>query len=415
MSYRAEIGFAAVLAVALVLAAVAGGRQRVAPPSYDPRTSTYLDGPYGTKAVYDVLIALGRPVARRRTPLFDLAVGSRRAPALVAVLDPAIDLQPAEVDAVREFLRRGGAILAAGDGGGIPRCAGWHVGTSGKFLLDSIAVRAPPDLVLPPTAYYLAPDTTSAATPEARKRRLIATASSGCRRFVPAATDTLLTRSDGRPVALRLTYPGGGRLTLVADAGYFRNRAWKSTDAPRVALAWLTPPHGGRVIFDEYHQGFGGGESAARVVFAWLASTPAGWAILQLTAVGLLLLAVSAVRFGPALSVIERRRRSPLEHLEALGAGLESAAGTETALELLIAGLRRRLSRTGYVSDRRGDQYQWLRSLELVLPTPRGRRAVRELQHIYNHPGGGERVLAAANAVEDVWEELRPQTTRAAS
>jgi len=63
MSYRAEIGFAAVLAVALVLAAVAGGRQRVAPPSYDPRTSTYLDGPYGTKAVYDVLIALGRPVA----------------------------------------------------------------------------------------------------------------------------------------------------------------------------------------------------------------------------------------------------------------------------------------------------------------------------------------------------------------
>ena len=415
MSYRAEIGFAAVLAVALVLAAVAGGRQRAVRVSYDPRTSTYLDGPYGTKAIYDVLIALGRPVARRRTPLFDLTVGSRRAPALVAVLDPAIDLQPAEVDAVREFLRRGGAVLAAGDGGGIARCAGWHVGTSGKYLLDSLAVQTPPDLVLPPTAYYLEPDTAPATTPEARKRRLIAPASSGCRRFVAAATDTLLTRSDGRPVTLRLTYPGGGRLTLVADAGYFRNGAWKATDAPRVALAWLTPPRGGRVIFDEYHQGFGGGESAARVVFRWLASTPAGWAILQLTAVGLLLLAVSAVRFGPALSVIERRRRSPLEHLEALGAGLESAAGTETALELLVAGLRRRLSRTGYVSDRRGDQYQWLRSLELVLPTPRGRRAVRELQHISNHPGGGERVLAAANAVEDVWEELRPQTTRAAS
>jgi len=150
-------------------------------------------------------------------------------------------------------------------------------------------------------------------------------------------------------------------------------------------------------------------------VFGWLVGAPAGWAILQITAVALLLLAVSAVRFGPALSVIERRRRSPLEHLEALGAGLESAAGTETALQLLIAGLRRRLSRTGYVSDRRGDQYQWLRTLELVLPTPRGRRAVRELQRISNHPGGGERVLAAANAVEDVWEELRPQTTRAAS
>src|SRR5690242_14796286 len=204
MSYRAEIGLAAVLALLLVIAAVAGGRQRVAPPSYDPRSSTYLDGPYGTKAVYDVLIALGRPVARRRTPLFDLAVGSRRAPALVAVLDPAIDLQPAEVDAVREFVRRGGAVLAAGDGGGITRCAGWHVGTSGKYVLDSMAVRAPPDLVLPPTAFYLAPDTAPATTLEARKRRLIATPSPGCRRFVPAAIDTLLARSDGRPVAVRL-------------------------------------------------------------------------------------------------------------------------------------------------------------------------------------------------------------------
>jgi len=299
MSYRAEIGLAAVLAVALVIAAVAGGRQRIAPPSFDQRTSTYLDGPYGTKAVYDVLIALGRPVARRRTAFFDLTVGSRGAPALVAVLDPAIDLQPAELDAVRDFLRRGGAVLAVGDGGGITGCAGWHVASSGKYVLDSVAVRAPRDLVLPPTAYYLAPDTASATTLEARKLRSTGTASAGCRRFLPFATDTLLARSDGRPVALRLAYAGGGLLTLVADPGYFRNRVWKSTDAPRVALAWLTPPRGGRVIFDEYHQGFGGGESAARVVFRWLVSTPAGWAILQLTAVGLLLLAVRPTNAAP--------------------------------------------------------------------------------------------------------------------
>src|SRR5258708_25227935 len=131
-------------------------------------------------------------------------------------------------------------------------------------------------------------------------------------------------------------------LTLVADPGYFRNHTWKSTDAPRVALAWLTPPRAGPVIFDEYHQGFGGGESAARVVFGWLVGAPAGWAILQITALAVLLLAVLAVRVGPALSVIERRRRSPLHHLEALGEGLESAAGTETALESANSGSRPR-------------------------------------------------------------------------
>src|SRR5258708_39622136 len=116
MSYRAELGLAALLVVALIVAAVAGGRQRVAPPSYDPRTSTYLDGPLGTKAVYDVLIALGRPVTRRRTPLFDLAAGSPRAPALVAVLDPPIPPHPPERDPVRRFVRRAGAVPAPGPG-----------------------------------------------------------------------------------------------------------------------------------------------------------------------------------------------------------------------------------------------------------------------------------------------------------
>jgi hypothetical protein len=40
---------------------------------------------------------------------------------------------------------------------------------------------------------------------------------------------------------------------------------------------------------------------------------------------------------------------------------------------------------------------------------------VRRLQRIINQPGGPERALAAAQAVEDVWQELRPLVTRAAS
>src|SRR5260370_14875574 len=192
MSYRAEIGLAALLVVALIVAAVAGGRQRVAPPSYDPRTSTYLDGPLGTKAVYDVLIALGRPVTRRRTPLFDLAAGSRRAPALVAVLDPAIALQPAERDAVRDFVRRGRAVLAAGGGGGLTRCSGWQGGRPGRYLLDSMAGRAPGNPAPPPTRYDLAPHTAPAATLAARTRPLIPAAAAGCPRVAPRGPDPLL-------------------------------------------------------------------------------------------------------------------------------------------------------------------------------------------------------------------------------
>src|SRR2546425_6840593 len=78
------------------------------------------------------------------------------------------------------------------------------------------------------------------------------------------------------------------------------------------------------------HQRFGRGGSLTAATLAWLAGAPAGWAMLQLAAVLLVALAVAAVRFGPARRVIDVRRRSPLEHLEALAAGLEGAAGRGT-------------------------------------------------------------------------------------
>jgi len=85
----------------------------------------------------------------------------------------------------------------------------------------------------------------------------------------------------------------------------------------------------------------------------------------------------------------------------------------DTAVALTVSGLRRRLGRAGALSVE--GQRSWLAALELGLPTATGRNAVRELQRTINQPGGPERALAAAQAVEDVWEELRPQTTRVAS
>jgi len=74
-----------------------------------------------------------------------------------------------------------------------------------------------------------------------------------------------------------------------------------------------------------------------------------------------------------------------------------------------VSGLRRRLSRTGQTMRSDASQGQWLRTLELVLPGARGRAAARRLQDTIAKPGGAERVLAAAQAVEDVWQELHPQ------
>jgi hypothetical protein len=231
----------------------------------------------------------------------------------------------------------------------------------------------------------------------------------------------LLAAADGRPVVVRLHYGNGGTITLAADAGWFTNHVWRDTDVPVAILPLLIPPptptptprRRMRVAWDEYHQGFGReGPSMEALTWDWLRHSAAGWAILQLVAVGLVWLAVTAVRFGPARPVIERRRRSPLEHLEALAAGLESAAASDTAVERMISGLRRRLRRAGTPAPDAGHLASWLDGLELAVSGTRGRAAVRRLRHLITQRGGDERVLAAAQAVEDVWEELRPRTTR---
>ncbi|MBI1967712.1 MAG: hypothetical protein HYS40_06960 [Gemmatimonadetes bacterium] len=409
VSFRTEIGLALLILTALVLAVVVGRPRPAGESALDARASSLLAGPAGSKAPYEVLARLGVPVERRRSALFNLANDSLHRPGLLALLAPPIALLPAELEQVVRYVRAGGAVLAAGEGGGITRCAGWEAQrTEERVLAESVAVVPPvAGLRLPRVRRILQ---SRRGEEEDLKRRLRKADDAACGGLLASVQDTLLRLADGRPVILRLRYPGGGSVTLVAESEYFRNRAWRASDAPAVVTPLFLRRARGRVSWDEYHQGFGRDASTTGALVGWLLRSPGGWALLQLAAVALVGIAVAAVRFGPTRAVIERRRRSPLEHLEALAAGLESAAGADTAVELTIAGLRRRLHRTEHGSA--ADARRWLAALELSLPTARGRAAVRRLQRIGTQPGGAERVLAAAQAVEDVWEELRPRATR---
>ena len=415
MSYRLEIGLVLLFVLALGLMVWAGGRHSRT-SQLDPRSSTFLTGPYGSKALYDVLSQLGRPTERRRTPLADLAAVRRsaRRPAILVLLDPWLPLRDVELEEVVRYVRGGGAVVASGWGGGVTECFGWRI--QSPVRADSIGVRSPEGIRLPRSANVLTPaerDTTSRGRIEDLVKGKEGDATPAiCSTLAPFGADTIVAAVNNRPAILRLRYRGGGMVTLVADAGWLTNRVWRDTDVPMVALPLLTPAreHPGRVVWDEYHQGFGErtGPSLPGQTWRWLRSSPAGWAILQLIAVALVWLATTAVRFGPARPVIERRRRSPLEHLEALGAGLESAEDADTAGQRLALGLRRRLSRAGHIGT--GEVLPWVDSLELAMRGPSGRAAVRRLHHLLiARDRDPRRVLDTAQAVEDVWEELRPR------
>lgn len=411
---RGEAALVAASLVVLVVAAALGLRGAVEPVAEEGPLSTLEPGPAGAKGLADALGRLGLTVERWRRPLFDFASDSVRADPrrVLAFLDVA-QPTPEEIGAVRSYVARGGRIFVAGSTG-IEQCFAYRprVLRWQRARADSVAVATPdPSWRVPAARAVLAP-----VAADAHTARRSGANESACAVLPPVRRDTLLRARDLRPVALRLGFHDGGEVVLLADARYLRNRALKETDAGLIVLGWFADGRTRWVTVDEYHQGSGAKGSMFGLFAAswrWLTANPGGWALLQLAAVLLVGLAVSAVRFGPPRVVIERRRRSPLEHLDALAAGLEGAGGVDTAVALTVSGLRRRLGRSGIMPPE--EQRSWLAALELALPTAAGRDAVRRLQRVISEPGGPERALAAAQAVEDVWEELRPQPTRAAS
>jgi hypothetical protein len=217
--------------------------------------------------------------------------------------------------------------------------------------------------------------------------------------------DTLLQTVTGRLVVVRLTYPGDRVVTLVADDRLFRNRTIRNTSAGELVLGLVAPRYR-RLVVDEFHHGYQAAGSLSGAALDWSLRSPWGWIVWQLAAVGVVALLASGVRFGPVRSAIQRRRRSPMEHLRALATALAAARGHDVAVRLMIQGLRRRLSRTGRAAPANLDT--WLEGLGPSVRTARGREAFDSLTAMTRRRPDADSVLVAANAVETLWEELKP-------
>ena len=389
MRPRAELALALVALLALGMgAALLGSRNRPV-ENTDFRRSTFIASPDGARALAEALMRLGVGVSRLRTRLDSTTALARDGRALLAFLSPTEPLNGFEARQLAARVRRGGDLLLAGSPAAVAMsCYGFYP----RRLPDSVAagtVRVTDILV---------PLADSAAADSAGVRRAADCA-------VPATrADTVLATTDGRAVVLRLTAASGAAVTLVADGTLFSNRALRETRAGEFALGLIASRYR-RVTFDEFHHGFGPSGSLAGAVWAWSLRSPWGWAAWQLLLAGLAALAASAIRFGPARRVIDRRRRSPLEHVHALANALAAARGHDVAIATQVRGLRRRLARGG--GPQRGSVVTWLDDLAANVRTPRARAAVATLRSLTSSPQPAGAVLLAADAVEDVWEELK--------
>jgi hypothetical protein len=147
-----------------------------------------------------------------------------------------------------------------------------------------------------------------------------------------------------------------GRVVVAADPDLLRNDVlrvcrWGADVAAVRMLEYASEnaPGGGRrrrLVFDEYHQGYGDQPGTVRGIVTYLRRTASGHLVLQLAAAGLLLLFAIGPRLLPPRAAERIERRSPLEHVDALARAYRAVGATRTATTRLVHGVRRRVDRS---------------------------------------------------------------------
>jgi hypothetical protein len=348
-SRRADwVWAAAVLAVLLV------GVVLVAPPgaqlTLDERLSTHRTSPDGAAALYETLYELGLPVARRLTPL----AGADAIQGPLAILSPTDPLSPAEVAAVVQWVEAGGLLVLASRIGdplrrelGLPvvRSAGeGRLGAGQHGWVEGVEARG--------RARWVFADTAVAV--QAGAVLLVAEAETDG----PAGAVAVLV---GR---------GSGAVLAVSDPALFSNDGIATSGlAPvvaRAALEWTGagPGSGQALWFDEYHHGYRGGSLRAGL-WGFVTGHPAGRAALHLSLVALLALAAASARLGNPLERTGQARRSPVEHVAALGDAYRHAGADAVARRRLVAGFARRIGRE---RPRAGEEGRFLAGIQTRVP-----------------------------------------------
>jgi len=384
------------LGVVLVILALAilTSRGKSGGSAFDPRPSTYVSGPFGARALIETLRELKLPVARRMEPLAD--AGELEGP--LAVLAPSMDPSEGEVHALAEWVRQGGTLIYASRAS-----SGWR---DHEIALDTLGLSLVPvtrdTLVM---AMEVRGVGAVATTGPGRLTEGVGTVEGFRRGFARGSRAlrkaTVLASTGGTPVVIDFRV-GKGRVIAWSDALPLVNGRLKTSRAALLFARTATDAaHGRAVWFDEYHHGFETGSGVMGGTLRFLFGERWGHAALQVTVALLGLLLLFGRRFGAPLPPPPVRRRSPLEHVEALAGAYQQAGARDTARRLLLAGMARRLGRR--VAHTPAAEHEMIQRLA-AHPTAGG--AARQLEQEWRK-GRGANLLALSREVDRTIEEVR--------
>jgi hypothetical protein len=388
-----------------------------------PRLTTYAAADGGAMGLYLAAERLGWDVDRLERPMRRGADST----VVYAVLQPPEPLTSSDVSALLGAVADGAGLLAVldrdsalGDSLGV-KVHRRPVGERRVALAGPLA-RARPDL-----ARRTARDTSGAddddadeaagdpdaERPSATRVLEFSRAQSGITRLLtlPRTADSSAAETrDPRDttstatVAAAFAY-GQGRVVVVADPRILRNSVLEETYGGIIAIRLLqqaTPEGVSRLIFDEYHFGYGQRSTLFGLLGRALFGTRAGRLTLQVALAALILLlavAPRAITPRPSPSI---ERRSPLEHVGALARAYEQIAATQTAMRRLLRGVRRRHTPLG---SSLGDE-DYLEALAQRHPESASDVAI--IRNALQRPLSSEELSGAAQALERLEHTVYP-------
>lgn len=145
--------------------------------------------------------------------------------------------------------------------------------------------------------------------------------------------------SSDRVILAEMPY-GTGTIVYLTDPFIVSNGGISMADNVRLAVNVLTA--GGPVAFDEYHQGYGSGTNR---IIEYFDGTPVTAIILQLIAIGALVIFTRSRRFARPLPGGGADRLSKLEYVDAMAELQLRTRAYDLALENIYTDFRRRASR----------------------------------------------------------------------
>ncbi|HUG02159.1 MAG TPA: DUF4350 domain-containing protein [Longimicrobiales bacterium] len=344
----AEPGNRQLTALVVILLAFTAASLLVIPRrgrSMDPRASTLLTTEMGAGALYETMRTLGVPAARRYSPFVE--ADPLRGP-LVMLAVGTVGLSTSERNGLVAWVRSGGTLVFAPG----------HDASLFGWLTRSLDLGDHTPVV--PAAFLRIPRFPSTPTDHewASGVDSVPPAASAFRSLPPELEyEALIETEAGDPVTIVYVF-GRGRVVALADQTLVSNETARAhPGAVQImvrAAANLAEP-GDTVWFDEYHHGFTGGGHPVRALWDFARERPAGRALAQLGLAALGLLLLLGRRLGAPRAPAPARRRSPLEHVDALARVYHGAEARPTARRLLMAGLARRLREPAAAGETEAD------------------------------------------------------------